>query len=228
MFLSWKHWRSELRAAKAPGERNLEACIKWVSVRRLIHMWSSVLFSKVHPCQEHHQRNLSGDDEDTESTQLPKEWLRSLLMFWDEPWEKCMSKRASKVQGCRRMQDIYVFLQTQRGNNLTWLFCQQKCIESTLSDLTNIPNAVKYIHIIWIPSVSFCSGRLLTAPVLHVESWSTKTVGTKWASRDEARAETALPEGQQLSVITCTASQSAVLRCYRWRAWFVTRLGHSY
>lgn len=131
--------------------------------------------------------------------------------------------KSRTVGECRT---LCIFTNTAR--NTSPGYSVSKNVLSTLSDLTNIPNTVKYIHIIWIPSVSFCSGRLLTVPVLHVESWSTKTVGTKWASRDEARAETALPEGQQLSVITCTASQSAVLRCYRWRAWFVTRLGHCY
>lgn len=28
----------------------------------------------------------------------------------EEPWEKCVSKKVSKVRGCRSMQDMYVFL----------------------------------------------------------------------------------------------------------------------
>lgn len=53
--------------------------------------------SKVHPCQEHHQRNLSGGDEHPDNcTQLPSEWLRSLLGFWEQPWQTSMSRTASK------------------------------------------------------------------------------------------------------------------------------------
>lgn len=80
----------------------------------------TLLFSKVHPCQEHHQRNTSGGDEDSNSTQLPYKWLRSLLTIWGVLWEKHVSKRVSKPRavGARR---TCIFINTIR-RHFTRLF----------------------------------------------------------------------------------------------------------
>lgn len=109
------------------------------------------------------------------------------------------------------------------SRDLTWLVCQQNFVESTLSDLMNILKAVKYAHIVWIPSVSFYSERLLTPPALHVERWSTKTARHKVSKQRRGQGRACLAQGQQLSAVTGTASQSAGLGCYTRRAWFVMR-----
>lgn len=226
MFLPWRSRMSELKAAKAPGERNLELCSKWVSIRRWIHIWSSVLFSKVHPCQEHHQRHNSGGNEDTHIAQLPWEWLRSLLGVWAGPWEKHMSKRGSKVQGVRRMQDMHFYKYSEETLHLA-IPSAKPCWEY-FEWLTNQPKGPECTRTAWIPSTCCIVQCVIIDSLLY--TWKAKTPRQP-AQNEQAEMRPGRDRLAQGSAVVChntCASQSALLRRYEQRAWVAARLGCCY